>query len=281
MCTSGSAHRGTSNGEGTTVFFSLSSWQLALVLTVIMFGATVVGLAIGRILSRHRETLREPFGAVQAALLTMVGLVLAFGLAMAVGRYDSRRAAVVDDANAIGTAYLRAQLLGEPVRSRSLPLFVAYTDASLALSRAVPGTAAARRAIATESEIQRRLWSLTGTAVAAAPTDSAPRVYVESLNTMIDMQTTRVAALNNRVPSAILLVEVIGAATALALMGLYLGILSRGVATVLLAAGLLTLLLFVTYDLDRPERGFIKVPSAPLLALRASMELPPAAGGTR
>ena len=70
---------------------------------------------------------------MQAALLTLVGLVLAFGLAMAVGRYDSRRAAVVDDANAIGTAYLRAQLLAEPVRSRSLPLFVAYTDASLAL----------------------------------------------------------------------------------------------------------------------------------------------------
>jgi hypothetical protein len=98
---------------------------------------------------------------------------------------------------------------------------------------------------------------------------------------MIDMQTTRVAALNNRVPGAILLVEVLGAATALGLMGLYLGILSRGVVTVLLAAGLLTVLLFVSFDLDRPERGFIKIPSAPLAALRASMDLPPAAGGTR
>ena len=77
---------------------------------------------------------------------------------------------------------------------------------------------------------------------------------------MIDMQTTRVSALNNRVPSAILLVEVIGAATALGLMALYLAILSRGVVTVLLAAGLLTLLLFVTFDLDRPARGFITVP---------------------
>ena len=262
------------------MFFSLSSWQLGLLLTVILFGATLIGLTIGRILSHHVEALREPFGAVQAALLTLVGLVLAFGLAMAVGRYDSRRAAVVDDANAIGTAYLRAQLLDEPARSRSLPLFVAYTDASLALSRAVPGTAAAKRAIASESEIQRRLWRLTGTAVAGAPTDSAPRLYVESLNTMIDMQTTRVAALNNRVPGAILLVEVLGAATALGLMGLYLGILSRGVVTVLLAAGLLTVLLFVSFDLDRPERGFIKIPSAPLAALRASMDLPPAAGGT-
>jgi len=100
---------------------------------------------------------------------------------------------------------------------------------------------------------------------------------VESLNEMIDQQTTRVSALNNRVPSAILLVEVIGAATALGLMALYLAALSRGVVTMLLAAGLLTLLLFVTFDLDRPSRGFITIPAAPLVALRASMELPPAA----
>ena len=64
---------------------------------------------------------------------------------------------------------------------------------------------------------------------------------------------------------------------ALGLLALYLAILSRGVVTVLLAAGLLTLLLFVSFDLDRPARGFIKIPTAPLVALRASMELPPAA----
>ena len=69
----------------------------------------------------------------------------------------------------------------------------------------------------------------------------------------------------------------IGAAIALALLALYLAILSRGVVTVLLAAALLTLLLFVTFDLDRPARGFITVPATPLVGLRASMELPPAA----
>ena len=187
-----------------------------------MFGATAVGLVAGRSLSRHADALREPFGVVQGALLTLVGLVLAFGLAMAVGRYDARRAAVVDDANAIGTAYLRAQTLREPVRARSLPLYVQYTDASLRLSRSVPGSLDAKRAIAAESALQRRLWSLAGNALDAQPTQSAPRLYVESLNEMIDMQTTRVSALNNRVPSEILMVEVIGAATALGLMALYL-----------------------------------------------------------
>jgi hypothetical protein len=71
---------------------------------------------------------------------------------------------------------------------------------------------------------------------------------------------------------------VAGAAVALALLALYLGVLSRGVVTVLLAAALLTVLLFVSFDLDRPARGFIKVPAAPLVSLRASMVLPPAAG---
>ena len=259
------------------MLFTLSSWQLALVLAGVMFGATVLGLAAGRSLSRHADALRESFGVVQAALLTLVALVLAFGLAMAVGRYDARRAAVVDDANAIGTAYLRAQTLPEPARSLSLPLYVQYADASLGISRSVPGSPAAKRAIAAESVLQRRLWSLAGEALDARPTQSGPRLYVESLNEMIDMQTTRVSALNNRVPSAIVLVEVIGAAMALGLMAFYLALLSRGVVTVLLAAGLLTLLLFVSFDLDRPTRGFITIPEAPLVAVRASMELPPAA----
>ena len=60
-------------------------------------------------------------------------------------------------------------------------------------------------------------------------------------------------------------------------MALYLALLSRGVVSVLLAAGLVTLLLFVSFDLDRPTRGFITIPEAPLVAVRASMELPPAA----
>lgn len=246
-------------------------------LIALLFGATILGLFVGRSLRHHSESLREPLGVAQAALFTLVALVLAFGLAMAVTRYEARRAALVDDANAIGTAWLRAQTLREPVRSMSLPLYVRYTDASIALSRAVPGSAAQKRAIAAESELQRRLWRLAGEALDGQPTQSAPRLYVESLNEMIDMQTTRASALNNRVPSPILLVQVVGSALALFLLALYLALLARGVVTVLLAAGLLSFILFVTFDLDRPARGFIEIPATPLVTLRASMELPPAA----
>jgi hypothetical protein len=214
---------------------------------------------------------------LQGALLGLVGLVLAFGLALAVGRYQSRRDAVVADANAIGTTYLRAQTLSEPVRTRSLGLLVRYTDASISLANSVPSSPKARRAVADGQKLQRELWGLAAQSLADAPEASAPRLYVETLNEMIDMQTVRVAALNNRVPGAVLAVEVTFAAVALGLLAFYLAILGRGVLPVLLAATLICLLLLVTFDLDRPERGVIRVPATPLTSLRASMELPPAA----
>jgi hypothetical protein len=260
------------------VFFRLSSWALALILFAAVLGPVVVGFWLGRFLRHRSDHLREPFGVLQSALLGVVGLILAFGLALAVGRYETRRAAVVEEANAIGTTYLRAQTLDEPVRTRSLGLLVRYTDASIALSEAVPSSAKSRAAIADEERLQRELWALADDALDAAPVASAPRLYVETLNEMIDMQTVRVAGLNNRVPAAVLALEVLGAAVALGLLAFNLSILGRGLLTVVLSAGLVSLLLLVTFDLDRPTRGLIKVPSAPLTNLRASMELPPADG---
>ena len=260
------------------VFFSLPSWAVALILFGVVSGACVAGALMGRYLRQHTETLREPIGVLQGALLGLVGLILAFGLSLAVGRYETRRAAVVAEANAIGTTYLRAQLIAEPGRSESLDLLRRYTDLSLRMSREVPASTSMRRTTAEQSVIQRRLWRLAGTAISGAPIASAPRLYVDTLNDMIDQQTVRVSALNNRVPGAVLGLEVIGAAVVVGLLALYLSVLGRGLLAAIIAAGLVTLLLLVTFDLDRPTRGVIKVPATPLESLRASMLLPPAAG---
>jgi hypothetical protein len=92
-------------------------------------------------------------------------------------------------------------------------------------------------------------------------------------------QTVQVSALNNRVPTAVLVIEVVGAAVALGLLALYLAILARGVISVVLAAAFVSVLLLITFDLDRPVRGLVTVPDTPLVNLRASMALPPAAEG--
>ena len=259
------------------MFFRLSSLELGALVFGATLAATAIGHLVGRSLRHRTDGLHEPVGVVQTALLGFVGLILAFGLALAVGRYETRRASVVEEANAIGTTYLRAQTLAEPMRSRSLELLTDYTDTSIQLASAVPSSSAAKVALADGQELQRELWALAGRSLAAAPTASAPRLYVETLNHMIDQQTVRKATLNNRVPPAVLWFELASAMLALGLLSFYLALLGRSVWTVLLAAALVSFLLLITFDLDRPRRGLITVPATALTDLRASMDLPPAA----
>ena len=259
------------------MFFSLPTWAVALVIFAIIGTATAIGYGTGRYLRHQQDTLREPFGVLQGALLGVVGLILAFGLTLAVGRYEDRRAATVTEANAIGTTYLRAQLLAEPQRTPSLELLRRYTTLAIQVTKNVPGSARMRRTTAAEGVLQRRLWRLAGRSLESAPIASAPRLYVDSLNATIDAQSARLAALTNRVPGAVLALEVFGAAVAVGLLALHISLLGRGFVALAAAAGMMTLLLLVTFDLDRPARGLIRVPDTPLVAVRASMALPPAA----
>jgi hypothetical protein len=261
------------------MFFSLTSWQLALIIFGIVGGTAVLGFVIGVYLREHSDTYREPLGVLQGALLGLVALLLAFGLSLALGRYEDRRAATVTEANAIGTSYLRAQLVAEPQRSRSLALFRQYTDLAIQVTNEIPGSSSMTRTTAAEGVLQRRLWRLAGRSIAAAPVASSPRLYVDSLNETFDDQSARLSALNNRVPNAVLAIELIASALALGLLALHISILGRGLAPVLVAAAVVSLVLLVTFDLDRPTRGLIKVPATPLIAERASMTLPPAATG--
>jgi hypothetical protein len=263
------------------LFFGLNTWVLAAVLGVIMIGATLVGLLLGRRIGRSSDTFREPLGVVQGALIGFMGLVLAFGLSLALGRYESRRADTVDEANAIGTTYLRAQTLPEPVRTETLELLPRYTRTSITIAETLPGSLAEERALVASERDQRRLWALAGQALDLEPVASAPRLYVESLNEMFDAQSTRVYALANRVPTAVLVVEVAGAAVALGALALHLSLhlstLRRGLAATVVAALLVTVLLVVTFDLDRPSRGLIRVPAIPLIDVYRSVSSPPAA----
>jgi hypothetical protein len=259
------------------IFFRLNTWLLLLGLAVVMVSATLAGLAFGRRVGRRSSNLREPFGILQGALIGFMGLVLAFGLSLAVGRYESRRGDVVTEANAIGTTYLRAQTLPEPIRTESLALLRSYTDTSITLATTVPGSAGYERELAKSNQYQNRLWALAGQALNDLPEASAPRLYVETLNEMFDAQSVRVHGATNRVPTAVLILEVTGAAVAIAALALHLGTFDRPLPTVLIVALLVTLLLGVTFDLDRPVRGLIRVPASALVDERAAMSTPPAA----
>ena len=199
---------------------------------------------------RHlSDSLSEPFGVLQGAMLGVVGLLLAFGLSLALSRYENRRADTIDETNAIGTTYLRAQTLAEPVRARSLELLIDYTEGAVRLTSTLPQSDEQAVVAASEGQLQRRLWALAG--------------------------------LNNRVPGMVLILEILGAAVALGLLAAYMALVGRGAVGVVLAALVVSFLLFVTFDLDRPTRGLIQVPDTALVAQLASMQLPPAAAGSQ
>lgn len=271
---------GSGLGQGV-ILFELSTAALALLLFGILLGATALGALVGRRVRHLSDSLSEPFGVLQGAMLGVVGLLLAFGLSLALSRYENRREAIVTETNAIGTTYLRAQTLAEPVRGRSLDLLVDYTEGAVRLSSVVPQSDAQAAVAANEQRIQRRLWALAGEALDSAPVASAPRLYVETLNEMFDAQTARIAGLNNRVPTTVLILEILGAAVALGLLAAYMALVGRGAIGVILASLVVAFLLFVTFDLDRPTRGLIQVPDTALADQLASMRLPPAAAGSQ
>ena len=258
------------------MLFQLSTFALGVVLVVIIGGSVTAGILLGRRIRAGSGEHREPVGVVQGTLLSLVGLLLAFGLTMAVGRYEGRRALVLQEANAIGTTYLRAQMLAEPIRSTSLMLLERYADAAVDLAGQVPDAGRFIDDVGTMSELGRALWAQAGTAVSADSDGTAPRLYVETLNHMFDTHTARVSSLRNRVPSTVVVLQVVGSAVALGVLSLYLALLGRSVITSIAAASFVILIVFISFDLDRPERGFITVPFTPLVNVRASMEQAPA-----
>lgn len=261
------------------MFFRMSTLALAVVLCLIVGGAVAVGTVFGRHLRDRPGVRHEQLGVVQGTLLGLVGLLLAFGLTMAVGRYDSRRALLVDEAVAIETTFLRAQLLAEPARSASLDLLVQYTDAAVEVADHIPESVEFDAASARMEETQRELWRLAGNAMTADPVGSAPRLYVDALNETIDAHSDRLASLRNRVPPTVLALQLFGSAVALGVLALYLALLGRGAFTSLVATTVVLLILLISFDLDRPHRGLITVPDRPLAETRASMDLAPAAAG--
>ena len=258
------------------LFFELSTWMLFLSLIVVVMGATAIGWRIGMRVRDSSADLHEPFPILQGALLAFMALVLAFALSLAVDRYEARRAAVVNEANTIGTTYLRAQTIAEPQRTQSLVLLRNFSDTSIDISRTVLGSAAQKRELTVSDQLQRDLWRMAGQALDLAPTDTAPRLYVESLNEMFDSQSTRVATLGNRVPTPVLVLEVIGKRSPSARWPFIRPPAAAAcVMTTVVAAGLVVFILVVSFDLDRPTRGLIRVPVGPLVQTRADMVAPP------
>jgi len=253
--------------------------DIAYLITFVLLIGMPVAMEVGRRVRRARDR-RDPesadtgTGALDAAVYALFGLLLAFVFSGAAGRFDERRHLITQEANAIGTAYLRVDLLPDETQANLRPLFREYVASRLALHRNVANPDATRSEYQRNVELQGRIWQL---AVAGARATGSPAVLsltVPTLNDMIDITTTRLAAMRTHPPKIIYVMLMIVAIAASFLSGMAMArSASRPWPHILAFTLVICATVYVILDLENPRLGFIRVDAAdePLIELMNGM----------
>jgi hypothetical protein len=241
-----------------------------LLIALILFVVFEIGFRVGRWWQiRTPEETEGPTGTLVGSLLALMAFLLAITMGMASDRFDTRRALVVEEANAIGTTYLRAGYLPAPSSDQSRALLREYVP----LRINVDDRQQLAANFARSEEIHDDLWAIAERLAVENPDSVVLGLYIDTLNETIDAHATRAAALiYGRVPESVLLLLILGSALTLGMVGYSAGlsgrrsVLSAAVLVVVLAA-VLTLVI----DLDRPRNGFVQVSQQPMIDLQQQL----------
>jgi hypothetical protein len=227
------------------------------------------GYRLGR--WRHAHVAEEkavPVGAMVASILALLAFMLAFTFGMAASRFDARRQVLLDEVNAIGTAYLRVRLLPEPERTETAALLREYVDVRVrGVERQDIAVASSRSA-----ELQEQLWSK---ATAAAATNSGSimtGLFIQSFNDVIDLHAKRLFAGRSRIPLPIWITLFVLGLLGMSSTGYQAGLsATRRSPAMLFFALAFAGVLFLIVDLDRAHEGFLQVRQDAMLELQKSM----------
>jgi hypothetical protein len=244
-----------------------------------LFGLLIVGTELGFRLGRRQapsrsETVRGQVRNIQGTLMGLLALLLGFTFAMSVSRFDNRRHMVVKEANAIGTAALRAHVLPAAEQAAMRDLFRRYVDVRVDAGHEDNMPKPERDALdAKAHELQGRLWHHAALAAEADPHSVAAGLLLSAMNDVIDVKAERDASLANHVPESVLLLLFAFAVLASGILGYSTGLAGTRIIGMPAAFALLvTLVLMVILDLDRPRRGLILVGQDSMIAVQRSLE---------
>ncbi len=249
---------------------ALPLWAVYLATIATALLAVEAGQRLAKRRAAHPE--REDAGAVGpmvGATLGLLAFMLAFTFGLASSRFEERKMLVLNEANAIGTAYLRAGLLAEPEASRSRALLRAYAQARLDFAE--PPTRG--RAIARSEQLQGQLWAQ---AESMSRRDSDSRVialFVTAVNDVIDLHSTRLnQGVRNRIAGSIWIALYLVAFFTMGAVGYQAGLQSgrRSPIVLVMVLAFATVMLLIA-DLDRPQRGLLRVSQQPMVDVLRAM----------
>lgn len=239
----------------------------------LVLGAIEAGYRLGRAARRRSEDEKEsPVSAIAGSILGLLAFMLAFTFGIVSDRYDTRRALVREEANAIGTAYLRSDFLPEADRGKAVVLFKDYVARRLAAAQSRDAERV-RQVLVDADQIQTQLWDMAVEHARQDMNSDVAALYVEALNEVIDIHALRLAVgWQARIPAGIWLVL-----SALILLGMLAIGYQTGIAgsrrsfSMAILAVSFSLVIGLIASLDRPDSGFITVSQQPLVNLQRSM----------
>jgi hypothetical protein len=253
---------------------ALPLWGLFAATVVIVLLSIEAGYWLGKYRRRRSEEEKEgPVGAIVAATLGLLGFILAFTFGLAASRFDSRRQTVVEEANAIGTTYLRAGLLPDGRGVKVRKLLREYVDARL---EAVE-TGNIDKLLHRSDELHRELWKEAQAAGQEHPVSIVVGLFIQSLNETIDIHAKRIlVAFRSRVPGVLWVTLYLVTILTMAGVGYQGGLTKsrRSLATLVLVLTFSAIILLVA-DLDRPQEGLLQVSQQAMIDLQNTMKNAP------
>ena len=235
-----------------------------------------LGYRLGeRSIARDPKSAHEGIGVIEAAVFGLLGLLLGFSFSGATSRLDARRGLIVQEANAIGTAYLRTDLLAPPAQPEIRRLIREYVDARIRMYHALPDLSAAEVFKTRAGQVQQEIWSKAVAGARSEPGQDVARLYLPALNEMFDVATARSIALHSRLPRLIFALVILIALLSGVMAGYAMAERRRRSRLhLLLFAAAIALTVYVVLDLDDPTVGLIRLDRAAnaLVQLRESMQ---------
>lgn len=253
---------------------ALALWAIPAVTLAAILAGIEGGYRLGRAASARSEAEKEsPVSAIAGTILAMLAFIMAFTFGIVSDRYDTRKALVQEEANAIRTAWLRSAFLPEPDRGEAVALLRQYVDDRLSSVRSGNFTAV-ERAVAEAEGIQRRLWDMAVVNARKDMNSDVAALYVDALNGLTNVHASRVSVgIHGRMPAGIWMALYALVMLSMVAVGYHTAIaVSRRSWMMLILALSFSLVITLIAALDRPQGGYVPVSQQPLEDVRTAID---------
>lgn len=251
------------------VFDDIDAWTITSTIALAMIAGWLAGRWIGRRLRLESQG-QAAVSKFLDASLALLGLLLAFTFSTALVKHDQRRLMVVADSNAIGDFYTCASLLKEPERTKLRGVIHDYTALRVDLSKRAYNADAFESALGQFRQMHNQMFELVTKALSDGTPIAVP--LVNTLNSVTSTYAERLAAVKDRLPTSIVVLLLLSAVGSAMLVGREQGVANEeDLAGTICFIVLVSVAIFVTLDLNQPNRGFITVDQEPIQRLLSTM----------